>query len=151
MKSEIIEMKIDFNKPAHLIDTKKELNIQEIKYVLNNIKWERYEYFDVQNFWRKQGVDIADIDFDLIEAFQNIFKHCASNPLLGIMAYIFNSYVKVTEDIGLYEPYGPGEDKIYSCGYDLELNVPEDLKQKILNISKNIAKKKEDDCWNNYY
>ena len=136
-------LKIDFNKPANLIDLNKKLNIKEIKHILINLKWDRNSYAELQKFCDNFGTILPPTDFDLIEALQTIFNYCNNNVALCKITYIFNTYVKVTEDIDYYEAYGYGEDKIYSVGYELKMNIPDKLREKIINLSNQILKERE--------
>ena len=141
--------KIDFNNPADVIDLDKKLTIKDIKHILNNLKWERYEYQSVQEFWKGMGSIIKDMDFDLIESLQTIFNYCDNNVALCKITNIFNTYVTVTEDVDYYEAYGYGEDKVYSAGYELKINIPDELREKIINLSKKILQERDKnmDSW----
>ena len=132
-----------FDTPAHLIDLNKTLSVKEIKYILENLTRERFEYSRSKAIMEKFGAKMPEIDFDSIEALQTIFKYCNNKIILNKLAHAFNKYVKVDENIGLYEPYF-GEDKIYSYGYDLEVNFPKDLKGKIINLSNKILQQEEE-------
>ncbi len=137
-------MKIDFNNPAHVIDLDKKLTIKNIKHILNHLKWERHEYTRMQEFWKDMGCStIKDRDFDLIESLQTIFNYCENNVSLCKITNVFNTFVKVTEDVDYYEAYGYGEDKIYSVGYELEMDIPNELREKIINLSKKILQERE--------
>ena len=137
---------IDFNKPAHLINLDKKLTIKEIKYILNNLKWDRHEYEQLKEYSNKYfGKQPEEIDFDLIESLQTIYKYSNNNVKLCQITNLFNTFVKVTEDVGFYEAYYYGEDKIYSVGYELKMNIPDEFRGKLINYSQKILKEKEEE------
>ena len=126
-------------KPANLIYLNKQLSIRDIKYILKNLSRQRYEYNHSKMILENLGAKMPEIDFDLIEAIQAIYLYSQNNVLLCKMTSAFNKYVNVDENVWLYEPYF-GEDKLCSGGYELELNFPPNLREKIIAISKKVIK-----------
>ena len=124
-------------KPAKLIDLNKPLSIKEIQYILKNLSKKRYEYNHYKILLGDLGANMPEIDFDLIEAIQAIYFYSQNNVLLCKMTAAFNKYVNVDENVWLYEAYF-GEDKLCSGGYELELNYPPPLREKIIAISKKV-------------
>ena len=124
-------------KPAKLIDFNKPLTIKEIKYILKNLSEDRYSYNSSKKLLEDLGAKMPEIDFDLIEALQIIFSYCDNNVLLCKMANMFNNYIKVEENIWLYEPYF-GEDELRSSGYELKFNLPPKLREKTIVLSKKV-------------
>lgn len=124
-------------KPAKLIDLNKPLSIKEIQYILKNLSKKRYEYNHYKILLEDLGAKMPEIDFDLIEAIQAIYLYSQNNILLCKMTNAFNKYANVNENVWLYEPYF-GEDKLCSGGYELELNFPPNLREKIIDISKKV-------------
>ena len=125
-------------KPAHIINLNKQLSIKEIKYILNNLSRERYEYNNAKILMESLGAKrMPKIDFDLIEAFQNIYTYSDNYIILCKITNIFNKYVKVEENTWVYEPYF-GEDELRSNGYELQFNLPIDLREKIIELSKKV-------------
>ena len=131
----------DFNRPHGIIDLKKKLTIKEIKYILENLGQDESEYNYAKKLMESVGAkDYPYVDYESINALQILFKYCNNKVFLCKLANVFNRYVKVHEDIGFYESLY-GEDKMYSCGYDVRPNFPKELKEKILSFSKKVYEK----------
>ena len=136
-------MKNDFNTPPNLIDLKKKLTIKEIKYILDNLSQTSSEYYSGRKLMESLGCKkYKYIDYESVDALQVLFKYCQNKPLLCKLAAVFNRYVKGSEMVWLYEPYS-GEDKLYSCGYDVEPKFPKTIKEKIISLSQKTLEKRE--------
>lgn len=133
-------------KPAHLIDLNKKLTIKEIKYILNNLKWNRHEYEYVKELWNKYlGKQPEKIDYDLIESLQAIYKYSDDNVKLCKITNIFNKFVKVHQDITVYEGYLYEEDRTCSAGYELVMNIPNELRDKLIKYGQKLSQEKEEE------
>ena len=135
--------KTNFDKPPKLVDLNKKLTIKEIKYILENLAQNSSEYYNAKKLMESLGCKkYKYIDYESVDALQVLFRYCENKPILCKLAAVFNRYVKVSEDVWLYESYS-GEDKLYSCGYDVEPNFPKELKQKIISLSQKTLEKRE--------
>lgn len=145
VKGEKNMSRTDFDKPAHLINLDKKLTIKDIKYIMNNLHWNRHEYAEVKELWNKYFRKTPEeIDFDLIESLQAIYKYSDNYVKLCQITNIFNTFVKVKEHTGFYEALSYGEDKTYSLGYELNIKIPNELKGKLIKYGQKIMKDREE-------
>ena len=113
------------------------LSIKSIKHILNNLFWSRTVYEAAKSFWDSMGAENPPkLDFDLIEAFQTIFNKCENYLLLCKVANVFNKYVEATPDIWYYDSYSD-DDKMETT-YNLKLNVPDEIKNKVIKLANKI-------------